>query len=82
MHTTCISNTEKPKSTVAWKYYSIIVVILLTLLDCVSKANAVVWASVSKMHFLGNNEANCAKILWKGSYPPFLQTLFSDFQNV
>ncbi len=36
---------------------------------------------VRKTCFLRNHELNQWQILWKGSYPPYLQTLFSFYSK-
>ncbi len=56
----------------------------LALLDCVSRA-IMPWcrhpSSVRKRHFLRNRQVNYYQILWKGSYPPYLQNSFFHFSN-
>ena len=62
----------------------------LALLDCVSRANAVAQAAVvrpfvrrpsfRKTRCLRIRQANQCQILWKGSYPPYLQTTFCVFK--
>ena len=53
----------------------------LALLDCVSRVFAVARASVVRPSvervFSETHQANESQFLWKGSYPPYLQTFFS-----
>ncbi len=58
---------------------------ILALLDCLSRSNAVVRASVVRHRpaasFLRKHQLNQCQILWKGSFSPHLQTISSFFQN-